>query len=493
MSAAQEPRFRERRRLIPLYAGGLCAAAIGLVALTAEIPRLDDLPLLLVLVAFVLLLDSVDVDLFGRGNISVGSVGAIALAAAFGPFGPALVEALAAPGRLLRGTPLVRVAFDFGALSLCGVLAAAVFGVLSAQDGWVVLACAAAGAAYYLANSLFLVVVWGLDEDVSPLRAWQERLAWAATHYVAYGLLAGLLLVAYRAAGLAVFAIAGVPLALLWLGQKQYLGRTRTGVEDLRASQVKVEEANESLRGLLAEKGDLLDELRMSHAELQERNETLGVLLAEKGDLLERVRQASIATVASLARTIEAKDPYTGGHTERVADYSVALARELGFGELELDAIAIGGVIHDVGKVGIREQVLLKPGRLDEEEWAEMRKHPQIASYILDGLELPQEAKDIARHHHERFDGAGYPDGLAGEDIPIAARILSVADTLDAMTNSRPYRDAMSFTSALEEIRANAGTQFCPRVVAALERSLIAHPGVWERARLQVHAFAGVA
>jgi HD-GYP domain-containing protein (c-di-GMP phosphodiesterase class II) len=145
------------------------------------------------------------------------------------------------------------------------------------------------------------------------------------------------------------------------------------------------------------------------------------------------------------------------------------LGRELGFGEEELEAVEMGAIVHDIGKIGIPDRILLKPGRLDSEEFAEMRRHPEISSYILDGLDLPQIVHDMARHHHERYDGGGYPDGLAGAEIPLAARILSVADAFDAMTSDRPYRPALAVDDAAAEIRRNAGTQFCPQVVAALE------------------------
>jgi hypothetical protein len=440
-----------RKRLIPLYAAALGVAAVGLTLLRHDLPVGGEWALLAALVACVLVFDAVDLDLFERGSFSPATVAPVALAVALGPIGPLVAEATATLARSVRDKSALRVAFDFGALSLCGVLAAFAGALVPGGGAWTLAACLLAGVTYYTVNALLLVGVWVLDEGVDPLHAWRERLAWAAPHYLAYGLLAGLLLLAHRVAGLYVFAIAGMPLAILWLGQKQYLDRTRKGVE----------------------------ELRTSHAELERAHEAL--------------RRASIATVASLARTIEAKDSYTSGHTERVAEYAVALGRELGLPDHELEAVALGGVIHDVGKVGVRDQVLLKPGRLDDAEWAEMREHPVISSYILDGLELPQAAKDIARHHHERFDGGGYPDGLAGEGIPLAARILAVADTLDAMTTTRPYRDGLSFTAALAEIRRHVGTQFCPRVVGALERSLTARPDVWERARASEDALARVA
>lgn len=448
--------FAARPRLIPLYAAVLCAGAGAVGALLGEPGRIANEPLLFaVLLGCVIVLDTVDVDLFGRGTFSPAAVATIALAVRFGVLGPIAAEGCVAVLSLLRREPLKRWSFDLGALSICGATAALVAGVVAGgvPDGGPGLLAVAtlAAAAYYAMNAVLLGGVWVLDEGITPLAAWRERLAWAAPHYLVYGLLAGLLLIAERAAGLYAFAIAGLPMALLWLGQKQYLDRTRDAVE----------------------------ELRTSHAELAAANESLRDLLHDKQQLLERVRRSYIATVSSLARTIEAKDPYTRGHTERVADFAVELARELGVTGEALQATAIGGVIHDIGKIGIRDDVLLKPGRLDPAEWAEMRRHPEISTYILDELEIPQIAKDMARHHHERYDGGGYPDGLVGEAIPMAARILAVADTVDAMTTDRPYRAALTLDAALAECRTHAGTQFCPVVVRALEASCARDPRFW--------------
>ncbi len=444
--------FVARPRLIPYYAVILCAVAALLAAGFGDLgPIARDPWLFAVLVLCVLVLDLIDVDLFGRGSFSPGAVATIALACGFGVVGPIVAEVIAGGVRVAQRKPFLRWGFDLGALAVCGATAALVAHGLPAAGHWMLLAATGASLAYYVVNSLLLCGVWVLAEGVAPVAAWRERLAWAAPHYVAYGLLAGVLLLAHARAGLIVFAIAGLPMALLWLGQKQYLDHTRDSVEELRRSHSKLAEANESLRGLLA----------------------------DKQNLLERVRRSYIATVTSLARTIEAKDPYTGGHTERVADFAVELARELGYTGEDLQAVATGGVIHDIGKIGIRDHVLLKPGRLDPEEWAEMRRHPEISTFILDELEIPQIAKDMARHHHERFDGGGYPDGLMGQQIPLAARILTVADTLDAMTTTRPYRDALPLEAALAECRNNAGSQFCPVVVRALEACCARNPRFW--------------
>lgn len=185
-----------------------------------------------------------------------------------------------------------------------------------------------------------------------------------------------------------------------------------------------------------------------------------------------RAARSYFATAATLTRAIEAKDPGTSDHTERVADIALRIAEELGFAGDELDAIFVGALIHDIGKITVPDRILLKPGPLEPEELAHIRRHPEASTVLLEGLDLPEVVEQMARSHHERYAGGGYPDGLAGEGIPLPARILCVADALDAMTSDRPYRPARSFAEALAEIDAGCGEQFCPRVVAALHACL---------------------
>jgi len=235
---------------------------------------------------------------------------------------------------------------------------------------------------------------------------------------------------------------------MLWIAEKQYLDRSRATVTELRSANDELERANASLRGLLNDNQQLLGRMHHSY----------------------------ISTITSLARTVEAKDPLTSGHTERVADIAVLLAQELEIDNAQLPAVRVGAIIHDIGKIGIPDQILLKPGPLDPEELEVMRKHPEMSSYIVAELELPAVVKQMVRSHHERYDGAGYPDGLVGEEVPLAARILSVADALDAMTSDRPYRKALPLDVAWAEIQDKAGTQFCPRVVGALQSMMSRDP-----------------
>jgi HD-GYP domain-containing protein (c-di-GMP phosphodiesterase class II) len=189
----------------------------------------------------------------------------------------------------------------------------------------------------------------------------------------------------------------------------------------------------------------------------------------ENAALIDRVIKGNRDLVAALSRSLEAKDFYTGGHTERVAEIAVALGTRLGFEGADLEAIEIGALVHDIGKVGVSEAILNKPGPLDESEWEVMRRHPLISDFILKDVDLHPFVRQAARWSHERFDGRGYPDGLSGETIPLPARIVLVADAWDAMTSDRPYRPRRTAGQALAEIRRNVGTQFCPSVFSALE------------------------
>ena len=180
--------------------------------------------------------------------------------------------------------------------------------------------------------------------------------------------------------------------------------------------------------------------------------------------------------LAALANAVEAKDPSTQHHCNRMAALALGLARSSGIGADALEAVGYGAVLHDVGKIGVPEHVLLKPGPLDEEDWAHMREHPGIGATIVEPLQLGKLVAPIVRSHHERWDGGGYPDGLRGDQIPVGARIVAVVDAYDAITQERPYRKARSSDDAREEIIAGAGSQFDSELARAFVDSLDARP-----------------
>jgi putative nucleotidyltransferase with HDIG domain len=173
------------------------------------------------------------------------------------------------------------------------------------------------------------------------------------------------------------------------------------------------------------------------------------------------------ATVQTLASAIDARDPYTHGHSMRVTAYSVALARAAGLSDEAVDLVRRGSLVHDIGKIGVPDRVLGKAGPLNADEWNLMKRHPGLGHQMLRHLKWAPEVLDIVRSHHERWDGGGYPDGLAAERIPAVARLVAVCDTLDAMTSNRPYRSGFSFSVAAAEIRQMSGTQFDPAMVDA--------------------------
>jgi ribonuclease P protein subunit RPR2 len=184
----------------------------------------------------------------------------------------------------------------------------------------------------------------------------------------------------------------------------------------------------------------------------------------------QELRRSYIATVRALSNAVEARDAYTGKHAERVAAYGMELARACGLEAEDSPQIEFGFLLHDVGKVAVPDAILFKSGSLTEEEYSLVRRHPVIGTDILRDVDFLGEGKLVVRHHHERWDGQGYPDGLAGEAIPLAARVFAVADALDALTTNRPYRPASSLSDAREEIYRGAGTQFDPAVVAAFRQ-----------------------
>jgi putative nucleotidyltransferase with HDIG domain len=237
-----------------------------------------------------------------------------------------------------------------------------------------------------------------------------------------------------RLPGLVVFA---VPLLLMRKTQEAYLKHTQKSAQKLRRAAETIQSQNVSL-------------------------EQANRLLKER----------STAAMESLSATVDARDSYTAGHSRRVQQLSLAIGRELGLSQAELDLLGHAALFHDIGKLAIPDAILLKPASLTEDEWVLMQRHADEGARIIDRLGFLQDAVPSIRHHHECWDGTGYPDRLRGEEIPLGARIIHVADALDSMLTTRIYRAARPVHEALEELRRQAGTQFCPRCVTALERIL---------------------
>jgi putative nucleotidyltransferase with HDIG domain len=495
-----------------------CASAVALLAaLPWLIDPLGDRPQdLAAFAVLALVLQLVPLEIYGRG--AVRFPGAALLAAGF-LFGTAAAIGVAAVSGIAfvaaRRTPRNRAVFDAAQSLLAAGAGALAYGLLPDPAAPV-----AAGVVYAVVWLGLLGAAHAVAERGSPAHVWRERLRWLAPFAFATGPLAWLLAETYTSMGVPGLAAVAVGPVGVMLVMRRYVTQTQEGDADTRRSAEELEVANEELAernrdlqalirvtgGLAArthDRGELvayaeeaLSAVAGSPVALDER----GALEAgptvdqarwrrlrdavaphltaalDAAELEEQVRRTHMATIAALSKSMEAKDLYTGGHTERVASVALALAQRLGFVGEELEAIEIGALLHDIGKIGIPERILQKPGPLDEDEWAIMKEHPVISEFILVEAGLNPIVLQVARSSHERIDGGGYPDGRAGDDIPLPARIVLVADAFDALTSDRPYRLGRSVDEALDELREHTGTQFCPVVVAAMERLYAEEP-----------------
>ncbi|HZT45512.1 MAG TPA: HD-GYP domain-containing protein [Gaiellaceae bacterium] len=456
---------------------------------------------------------------------------------------------MAAVNMVVRRGRMNRGVFDAAQWALAAGLATAFYRATTTEHMTPLLKLGpSVGAAvvFMTVNVGLLCLALSLAEGQGFLELWNERFRWLTPYFVAAGPLGLSLTVAYDKVGITGLLAFTLPPAAMMFSVRQYVTRTRTSVEEvreaneqLRHANAKLAERNEDLQALFQFAGGLaarahdrdsltgyaeealarlagttvalsFDEVdtgvglfsggkRIAAIHLGEqpgieaerwgrlRDAILPQLATaiESAGLVEEVRKKHVETIRALARSMEAKDYYTGGHTERVSDIAVALGKRLGYSGVELDAIEIGALLHDIGKIGIPERILHKPGPLDEEEWKVMREHPIISEYILQDVDLHPIVLQVARSSHERIDGQGYPDGKAGEEIPLPARIVLVADAFDALTSDRPYRSARALGAALDELRAHVGTQFCPKVIDALEAVYREQPAVLGAASLR--------
>jgi putative nucleotidyltransferase with HDIG domain len=223
------------------------------------------------------------------------------------------------------------------------------------------------------------------------------------------------------------------------------------------------------LIGLIEESRTLTRRLASEHKQLQRRQTLLDVVVKERTHELEvsyeRLKAANRQALFGLAEAIEAKDPYTKGHCGRVAAYTLVLAREAGYPDDGLETLEFGAFLHDIGKIGIKDAVLLKPGPLDDAEWIHMREHPIKGYEIANKIEMLKPIMSAVRNHHERWDGSGYPDKLVGEAIPLAARLVAIADAFDAMITDRPYKAGMPYDECKIHLRKQAGKMFDPDLI----------------------------
>ena len=218
------------------------------------------------------------------------------------------------------------------------------------------------------------------------------------------------------------------------------------------------------------EKGDKFDQLILlieSGIKSVKQMDEIKQINEKLEDSKEQLEQAYLDMIQTLRYTVEAKDSYTRGHSDRVSEYSVLIGEKLGLSEEQIKTLRIGGLFHDIGKIGIPDSILLKPAKLTDDEYSQIKNHPSIGAHILGSAVIFKDIIPIVKHHHERYDGTGYPSKLKGEEIPYMARIAAVADTFDAMTSRRSYRGPIDIEHVKEEIKRCEGTQFDPQIAEA--------------------------
>lgn len=413
------------------------ALGIGLTALGATVTLLEppgDIVALATLAALVVGGQAL-APRAESGWISVGAVGALAGVALLGA-GASVILALAVvvtDAVFLRPSVHASI-YKLGALTAAGLAAAL---VLSLGPGAVpvfaaVAYGAAAGGVYFLVKTSLLTIAIAAGDWRSRVEAWRYCYEWLLPHYLVHGCVGAVLAIAYAQVHVYALAVFVVPLLLLRAAQEG----------QFRASQERSERVREA-------------------SETMHRQ---NVSLAQANRLL---RSRSTEALDRLCATVDARDAYTAGHSRRVCEIASRMGEELGLSHGELEMLGHAALFHDIGRIAVPDSIPMKPGPLSRSERSVMQIHPQEGAEIVSRLGFLADAVPAIRHHHENFDGSGYPVGLVGVEIPLGARIIRVADALDAMMNARVYRPGRSLEQALAELRRGSGTQFCPRCVDA--------------------------
>ena len=384
----------------------------------------------------------VPVFLFRSSAVSVSFAATIAAYVLYGPGAAVVTNAVcAAVNAFTPRKPFQKVAFNFASLIVAAFIAAETYGLAGgvtppADLPRTIVAVALSGLVYYALGSGFTAAVIALSTGTPFGSVWRENYAWMFVNFVATAVNGASLAVAYQALGFFGAITFVLPLGVAWYSFKLYMARseeTRRHNEELVTLNQKLKAANESLE------------------------------------------RSQLTVVEALVETLEAKEASVG-RTASTVSRAVSLARRLGVSEDELEAVRLGALIHDVGKISIPEQILRKAGPLTKSEWDLVKQHPTIGAQLIVNVPALAPARAIVLAHHERYDGSGYPRGLRGVEIPVAAQIVAVVDAYAAMTGARPYRGTLSEDDALDELRRNAGSQFNPAVVQAFVTQLAEEP-----------------
>ncbi len=366
---------------------------------------------ILLFTALVVIADSVQISL-PRGGASIYASSPIDLAGIilFGPAVMALVEAISTviTEGIFQRRPFIKLLFNIPLLVVTIGVSGLVynsFGSLGDMDSPLFLVpLFVAGVVYYLVNTWSVSFVIALMDARNPLHVWKQNYMWNFIHILAFLPVGAVMALLYANSGVWTIALFIIPLFLARYSFQLYLD----------------------------------------------------------------MREAHINTVAALTSAIDASDPFTHGHSFRVSRYALRIARAIGFSSRDLEMLEYAGLLHDIGKIAIQNDILVKVGPLTDEEWRALKAHPNVGADIVEQLKFLKEASDVIRSHHERPDGMGYPCGLREDEIPISAHILNVVDAFDAMTSDRPYRKALPIERVLDELETYKGSQFHTKVTDLL-------------------------
>jgi putative nucleotidyltransferase with HDIG domain len=412
----------------------------ALALFAVSVPDVQGSPFVLgLLLALTAMAALYHIEMYGNSAISVTLVPVMAAIVLFGETGAVLAGPIQA-----ASTAISRRHFDFRSAHNSAMLVIVYWSAATTYDALAtvhpegftfaaLIAVIAATAVIFMMTAGLMSIVFKLVAN-QPFTATWEKHSWLAPHFIALGFIGFGLALAYVGLGAFGIVVFMTPAAVLRLAMKQYVDKTTDHVNQL-------EERNTELASANVEIGKMRDELRDSYD----------------------------GTLEALVNALDARDQETKGHSLRVSRYMMDIARELGVVEDSREWVDMqrGSLLHDVGKIGVSDNILLKPGKLTNEEWKLMRLHPEIGYNMLHQVKFLEGPAEIILAHHERWDGQGYPRGLHEDEIPLGARIFPVVDTFDAMTSDRPYRRALSTQQALNEILKYSGSQFDPRVVEA--------------------------
>ncbi|MBC8248841.1 MAG: diguanylate cyclase [Anaerolineales bacterium] len=429
------------KALVWLFVGGVIAAGAVLTVLGLVSGPQPDLVAIGLLTLVAVIAEMFQINVYEASTISVSMAINFAAALIAGIPGAACVSAAIVFVHYFRMRPfLYKTAFNWAThvlASLAPVLAMIALAIPLQVSNLLLLAIPLpiAALAYYIIETGLISIAISLSKGVSPIITWREQFQWLAGHYLVLGIMGLFLGVAYTILGPASAIVFTLPVLMMHYAQKQYVERTEDSVRELRR---------------------MNQELTLANCEVVQASQA--------------IRQLNEELFMTLAKITDARDAYVFGHTVQVTNYAIALANELNLPAERVEQVRQAAFLHDIGKIGIPEHVIQKPGKLTDKQYERMKTHATLGAEFLETCHGLRHLTPFVRHHHEWWDGRGYPDGLRGEQIPLEARILALCDTVEAMASDRPYRRAMSLGEILSELKRCAGTQFDPVVIEAFVR-----------------------